>query len=144
MPPGMHAPESVRIDLPRGDWVLVKKRLTAGEMRRSFALMVREESGSVDPLMVGVNKVLTYLVDWSVTDMHDRPLVIRDQPPDRVLAILDALDHDCYQEVKDAVDAHEAAMTREREAEKKRIRDGGTRSSATSESPVSSAGVTTG
>lgn len=144
MPPGIRKPETDKIELPRGDWILVKKYLTAGEMRANFARLMVPDGSRVDPLRVGVAKVVTYLLDWSITDADDKPLVIRDQPDDVLLATLDLLDADCYEEVKDAVDAHEAAMQRAREAEKKRIRDGGMTSSSTSPSPNASAGAMSG
>ena len=66
-------PELVRIDLTLGDWILIKKRLTAGEQRRVFARMVKTmkagEGIEIDPERAGLSNLVEYLVDWSFTDV---------------------------------------------------------------------------
>src|SRR5687768_15086196 len=93
-------PETATLHLSRGDWLLVKKHLTAGEQRAIFKRMMLFADGTpqIDPVQVGLSKVIGYLIDWSITDADDRPAVIRDQPEDVVAAALDALDTDSYTE----------------------------------------------
>ena len=119
----MRRPEVKRIQISRGDWIDVKKHLTAGERRREMARMIKPggfgETPSIDPVAVGHSKMVAYLLDWSLTDADDKPLVIRDQPPEVVGAILDDIDDDAFKEILNAVEDHEREMDAEREAEKK-------------------------
>ena len=114
-------PESVRIDISGGDWILVKKHLTAGEQRLIYSRMMRADPaaiGVIDPLKVGIAKLLGYLLDWSFVDADGKPMVIRDQPEPMVTAQLDALDAETFSELVAVVDAHADAMRLEREREK--------------------------
>jgi hypothetical protein len=119
----MHRPETTRLQLTCDDWLIVKKRLTAGEARDAFARMVTRmqagERAQLDPRLVGVSRVAAYLVDWSFQDDTGAPLVIKEQPTDLVIDILGAIADDAYAEVLQAVDAHIEQMDREREALKK-------------------------
>jgi hypothetical protein len=128
-------PETLTLHISRGDWLLVKKHLTAGESRQVLSRMMTlgATGPNIDPVLVGLSKMATYLLDWSITDADDKPIAIRDQPYETVTAALDALDYDSYLEIKDAIEAHEEAMTALREQEKKH-RDGAHISSATSPS----------
>lgn len=162
----IHAREIVKIPLSLGDWIEVKKRLTAGEARAIMAHMITRDPpnghtgptalgmaplGSpaappqhrVDPMKVGVAKIVVYLTDWSFTDQHDQPLDIKDKDPEYVIGALDAIDFDAFTEVLAAVEAHEAMMDAERAEEKKRWA-GVTASSSTSPSPGPTASVTSG
>jgi hypothetical protein len=128
-------PETVKIDISQGDWILVKKHLTAGEQRQIFAGMMREQGGSaIDPLKVGVSKLAGYLLDWSFTDADDKPMVIRDQPIEAIASNLNMLDPEDFGELVRAVDSHEEAMQKVRELEKKV--DGPNASGPTSISPA--------
>lgn len=112
-------PEQVKIDISQGDWILVKKHLTAGEQRQIFAGMMREQGGAaINPLKVGVSKLAGYLLDWSFMDADDRPMVIREQSADVVMANLDMLDPEDFGELVRVVDAHEEAMAKVRSDEK--------------------------
>jgi hypothetical protein len=131
----MRRPETVKIDISQGDWLLVKKHLTAGEKRgllgRMMGLGVRADQ--LDPTRVGLAKITTYLLDWSFDDMKGERLVIADQPLAVVEAALDAIDPESFTEVLKAIEAHDAAMEKAR-AEEKNVQGGGSESSAISAS----------
>lgn len=116
-------PDTKRIDISQGDWLLVKKRLTAGEQRRIFARIVKTQKAGekieLDPVQASLAQMTEYLLDWSLTDHAGKPVIIRQQPPDVVAAALDSLDIDSFNEIFQAITAHEAAMQLEREEEKK-------------------------
>lgn len=114
----MRRPETVKIDITRGDWLLVKKYLTAGEQRAMFAGMLRSDSNMVDGSKVGLSRIVEYLLDWSITDADDRPVVIRDQSREAVEAALNALDADSFTEILNAIDAHIEQVEKELSAEK--------------------------
>jgi hypothetical protein len=114
-------PDSCRLPLSAGDWILVKKRLSAGENKRMV------QRGSVDLVEAGTAKILAYLLDWSVTDPAGKPIVIRDEPDSVKEAAIDSIDPDSYGEILRAIEAHETAMRTERDAQKK-IPAGGTTS----------------
>jgi hypothetical protein len=128
-------PETVKLEISRGDWLLVKKHLTAGERRKMFGLMVARgiSDPSLDPSRVGLSKMITYMLDWSFTDADGKPLPMQDQPADVVEKSLDAIDGEDFTEVLKAIEAHDTAMEQER-AEEKNDRDGANVSSATSPS----------
>jgi hypothetical protein len=62
--------------------------------------------------------MVEYLVDWSFTDTDGKPVPIKDMPAEYVVDVLNSLDGDSFQEITDAISAHEKAV----EAEKKTIR----------------------
>lgn len=131
----IRAPETKKLDLSQGDWLIVKKRLTAGEQRRIFDRMVKQmnigEKVQIDPMQVGHSQVLEYLIDWGTfTDSAGKPLVIRGKSADEVGRILNDLPQDDYAEIVAAIDQHVKAMEAEREAAKNET-DGGLESSAT-------------
>jgi len=138
-------PETLRLALSRGDWIVVKKHLTAGETRRVFRRMIRKGAtgDEIDSLQVGLSKMVVYLVDWSITDADDQPVIIRGQSEDVVADVLEMLDVDSFAEILKAVETHERTMDREREDEKKT--DSGTnKSDPTWPSPGSLDGATNG
>jgi hypothetical protein len=135
--------------LSEGDWIRVKRRLTAGEQRAAMARMYTLTSDGQTRVfnyeMVGLSTILAYLLEWNVTDASGRiapltgpngedPLVI-------AAATLDQLDPESYDEILQAVKQHERDMIAERDAEKK-TRRGEPRSSATSPSPDTTTGPT--
>src|SRR6188768_4017526 len=93
-------PETLRLALTRGDWIVVKKHLTAGETRRVFRRMIRKGAtgDEIDSLQVGLSKMVVYLVDWSITDADDQPVVIRNQPEDVIADVLEMLDVESFAE----------------------------------------------
>ena len=120
-------PDTAKLPLSRGDWILVKRHLTAGEQRQLFGRLVKTAEVDMDGAtdltatpkveiqvsQVGLSTVLAYLLDWSFPEM-----AIRGQSADVVMAALDALDTDSYNEILTAINAHEAAMEKERAAAK--------------------------
>ena len=100
-------PEIVRLPLSDGDYVDVKKELTAGEQRRMFAGMMRDmtlgEKVTLNPELVGRTKVSAYVIVWSFVDAELKPVPVSD-------SAIDNLDTETYAELVKAIDAHEAAM----------------------------------
>jgi len=121
--------EQHRIDLADGDWLTVRKHLTAGDEREAFSRVIRAgtfhpgEKPEVDPEHLGIAQVVSYLLDWNLTDADDKPIVIRDQSYAFIAAALKNQTPESLREIIDAVQAHDAAMTAERDHEKK-TRDG--------------------
>lgn len=138
-------PETRRIPISEGDWIEVKKRLTAGETRAIYKRMMVLADGHhvphMDPVQTGLSKIIAYLVDWSLVDDSGKVVPVFEQTDAVVTAALNALDPDSFQEILAAVEKHEDEMEREREAEKN-TKDGGSKSSATSPSVAVSAGAT--
>lgn len=125
-------PQTDRLELTDGDFLIVKRDLTAGEQREFLGAAARPVTltqasaalGHVptielDPIAAGVATVLAYLLDWSFTDADGRPLVIADQPRAVVKAALDHIDSDAYMEVQKAILAHQTARAAAIAEEKK-------------------------
>lgn len=124
MPRQIRQPESIRLDLTQGDWLLVKKRLNSRESRQVLSDMVKSmpagERPQLDPMQVQISQIVQYLLDWGTfTDAAGKPLVIRDKSSDEIRGILDNLDADDVSEIAKAIDEHHKAMEAEREEEKK-------------------------
>lgn len=130
------------LHISRGDWLLVKKRLTVGETRQMFEQMAGGamfiKSGNV-----GISKVQAYLLDWSITDADDNPVPILDQPDGVVLSALDNLNPEDFKEILDAIETHMAKVEQE-DAERKKRLDGGSASSRDLPSASASTGATSG
>jgi membrane-bound lytic murein transglycosylase MltF len=133
-------PGIVRLSLTDDEWIDVKRELNAGEQRRVMAGYVKEmrsgEAATIDPERVGKTRLLEYIVGWSFTGFTGQP-----EPFDE--SALDCLDMDTYNELVDALDAHDAQISAAREARKKN-RVGATTSPATSRSPFAVDGVLSG
>jgi hypothetical protein len=116
----MRRPETARLELTQGDWLMVKKHLTAGEHRAMFARMMKAGDGvdRLDPTRVGLAKIVTFLLDWSFTDADGKPVVIRDQSAAVLEAALDALDPESFTEVLKAIEGHMQATEEARAQEK--------------------------
>jgi hypothetical protein len=138
-------PETAVLTLANGDQLTVKRRLTAGEQMDAYARMYTEQDGRrfVDPLVSGLAMIEAYLLDWSLTDDEGHPVVILRQPRDVLVGALRNLDYPSYIEVKEAIEAHEARINRER-VEKKTDPAGALASSETSTSPDAAAGGSNG
>ena len=121
-------PESVRLELPdgSGDWILVKKRLTAGEERRATARIFKAspvgQPMQLDYEQTGIAKIVAYLLEWSLTDDTGAVVPIRDQPAEVVEAAVLGLDPLSFKDVHNLIAAHETAQFAELEAEKKNPR----------------------
>lgn len=115
-------PEAKRVELPEGQWLLLKKRLTEGERRTMMGGLVSEvrSDGRMTPNMQmvgGKAETNAYLLDWSLCDENGHPVKIDTE--DRKHAALSALDPDKFDIINEAVKAHVEAMDAEREASKK-------------------------
>jgi len=136
MPSDFVSPKIDRIYLSNNRFIDVKRRLNAGESRRVFSRMVSKfESGEtpqLDVQMVGLTKLVEYLVGWSFSDDDGNPVTVSEDA-------INNLDPDLYAEILKAIDSHEERITKEREAEKNG--QAGERASSTiSSSPESLAG----
>jgi len=144
-------PQEVTLPLSDGDWLRVKKRLTAGEAREQFARIVKDAPGGERPtlssMQVGISRILAYLLDWSLTDDKGVVLPLRngrgELAVDVMTASLNSIDPDSFGEILKAVEDHEEAMDKEREAEKNGT-GGVNESSAISPSPVALTGDMSG
>ena len=121
-------PETVKLDLVEGEWILVKQRLNAGEQRSMFRrLYLAGADGEfrVNPDTVPTAFILAYLVDWSLTDATGHKVEILQQPSDVVEEAIDALDPEKFANIKTAIEAHD---DRRRCATRKKILAGAMRS----------------
>lgn len=144
----MRRPETVRIPLTRGDWILVKKHLNAGESRQAYTRTLKTiaaggTGAEIDPMQIGLSQAVEYLLDWSFEDPEGNVIQIRDQPAGVIEAALNGLDQESYLEVVAAIEQHDDKMAAERAAEKN-VPDGETPSSPISPSPNTSAGSSNG
>jgi hypothetical protein len=106
-------PDTVRLPISDGDWIEVKKRLTAGEYRERLAReYVHGDDNRLraDLRQQGIALVVSYVVDWSFTD--DGRLVPFSENA------LKSVDVDTFREILQAVEAHDDADDAARSAEK--------------------------
>jgi hypothetical protein len=131
--------ESRRLPISDGGWILVKDRLNAGENKAMVkrGSVQTADGRRVDSIDAGTAKVLAYLLDWSLK------IPIRGPDATPLASAIDAIDPESYTEILRAIEAHEAAMQAERDAQKK-IRGGDPTSSSPSPSPGPAASPTTG
>ena len=134
-------PETVKLEISQGDWLLVKKYLTAGEHRRRMTAMLNPDRNQIEPVNVGMSAVVAFLLDWSIDGLDGKRMVIADKSDVEKVAILDNLPSDVFTEIIAAVEAHEDRINAERDAAKNN-QDGVTQSSPISPSVSSSGGVT--
>jgi hypothetical protein len=117
--------EETRIEISGGDWLIVRKHLTAGEQRGAHARLIKAgtftagERPQLDPEKLGIAQACAYLLDWSITDVEDKPIRIRDQPFEFIEAALNAQEPESLAEILRAIDTHDTAMAAAREQEKK-------------------------
>lgn len=126
-------PDTRILTLADGDRLIVKQQLNAGEQRAAFnRLYTQGPDGKlrVDPMATGLNLILAYLIDWTVSD-DDGPVPIRGLEGEELTAILNRLDPASFTEIKEAIERHEMAVAAER-AEKKT-----TATSETASDPIS-------
>jgi len=130
-------PETHRLELPGGDWLLVKKHLNTGEERSALSRHMKVTRQGELPVFDFENTGLTlateYLLDWSILGLDGNPLVIRDKSYEVRLAALRLLDIEDSALIVRTIEAHAEAMKAERDAEKN-SQAGETASSATSAS----------
>jgi hypothetical protein len=135
-------PELVTLTLPEGDTLIVKRRLTAGEQRDSYARMYA--AGRVNPLQTGIAMVCAYLVDWSLVGLDGTVVPIRGLSVSDLESVLNSLDPVDFVEIKDAIEQHEKRITAERDEQKKTSPTGINGAEMTSLSPYGPAGESTG
>jgi len=111
-------PEIVRLTLSTGDWLDVKRELTAGEYRHYQAAMMKDgvipsgQSIPLDPEKVGLVRVLEHVVAWSFTDFEGRPVPVSE-------AALKSMYKAMLVEMIDVVTRHEVAADAQRERDLK-------------------------
>jgi hypothetical protein len=123
-------PHVDRLALDEDDWIEVKHELNTGEQRRMFAAMrTRTDDGriEVDASRIHLSRALAYIVAWSLIDPAGRPLPL-------TADALDELQSETSRAIREAIDAHEAAVDAEIEAQKKTRLSGATRSDPTLQS----------
>jgi hypothetical protein len=112
-------PETVRVPISEGDFIELKKRLTHGEREDMSARLMPTLTPGERPQVltkdVRTVQVLTYLVRWSLRDDDNVPLPMGPELPesDRYAMIRD-LDPDTFDEIYDAIQAHERATAQEK------------------------------
>lgn len=110
-------PEVVKLDLPNGDWIKVKKELTVEEdhaYRTAGMVAKMDRNGrpdvSVDFNVVARCRVKTYLLDWSAKDAEGKDIAVTP-------SAVDALATEDFELIDAAILEHIAALA----AEKKRL-----------------------
>ena len=123
-------PGTIRLPLSRGDYLIVKQRLNAGETLDLFARVELLAGAGLDDTVSEVTRrllkvqklplvfVTTYLIDWILTDLDGAVIPVRGQSADAIDAALRLLDYDSLVEVQNACMAHDAATRQE-----KKLRD---------------------
>src|SRR6185436_17397280 len=92
-------PESDRLPLSNGDWIIVKRRLNTGEQRaylKRCSTLNDEGVRRIDPIDHGMSRVVAYLIEWSLVDSSQQPVSLQGLDPDGLMAILDNLDPDAF------------------------------------------------
>lgn len=132
-------PATVVLRISENETLVVKKRLSRGEQAEMFALMRAPGHLGLqaDAMRVSLERVLAYLVDWSITD-NGKPVPYRDIDRQGRIDTLNSMTPEGFIEIRDAIDHHIATEDEAIEAEKK-IPNGGTESLAKSGSADGSA-----
>jgi hypothetical protein len=106
-------PNVARLPLSGGDYIDINRELNAGQEQRVFARMVKEmkagERATLDPERVGRTKLAEYIVGWSFVDDAGQPVPFSEDA-------LTNLTRDTYNELAAAIETHEAAMEKEKNA----------------------------
>jgi hypothetical protein len=139
-------PETTRLENSTGDWIVVKRRLNAGERQDQFAMLTadsRIDDLRVNRRKVGLSKMVAYLVDWSVTDPDGKKIKILYQSQDAIEQALRGLPTEVFTEILEMVEKHDEQADLSREKEKN-AQAGENGSSSDSPSPGSLDGTTTG
>jgi hypothetical protein len=113
------APAEKRLTFEDGAYLIVKAQLSAGENLDKLAQM-RGDDGEIDPVKWGPALLTAYLLDWSVTTPEGRPVAIREQPLEVVRSAIRQLEPGDYDEILEAVQAHDQAITAARQEKKRR------------------------
>lgn len=116
-PSRLVAPGTARLPLSRGDYLIVKHRLNAGETLDLFERAAPELDvtnpgalAHLSPTKTGLAIVTAYLLDWSFADLDGAVIPIRGLSTLDKESALRLIDFDSLIEVMNAVAAHDAAM----------------------------------
>ena len=108
-------PQVVRLPLPGGHWIDVKREITFGEQEEMFARMRRQmapgEVPVLDTTRIRRSRMQAYVVGWSFVDPAGRPVPVGD-------AGFSQLTPDMGKVIAETLDTHEEHVLAEREAEK--------------------------
>ncbi len=140
-------PETRKLSISDGDWILVRTRLTHGETQEAFKrryLAGLDGKLHVDPMQIGHAQILAYLVDWSLTNPDGTTIAIKGQAAEFVEGALNSFDDETVGEILAAIRQHEVDVYTAREAEKKTIPSGANGSSPISISPAPVVGDSSG
>lgn len=133
-------PQPHRLTLHDGKFVDIQKVLNHGDTEDLHARIWPSSGGGMDRRMVRTARILAYLLGWSLTKIDaetklEVPVPYSLELPEQTrLDTIRALNHERAVEIYEAIDAHEAAMAKDRDA-KKKIRAGAPVSDPTSPSP---------
>jgi hypothetical protein len=114
----------MRLELTGGDWLLVRKHLTAGEEREAHARVIKAgsfkqgEKPELDLEHLGIAQAVSYLSPIADRCRRQADSDSRISYP-FVAAALKNQTPESLREILDAIQAHDGAMTAEREHEKK-------------------------
>jgi hypothetical protein len=116
-------PETTTLPLAGGDTLTVRRRLTAGEARARVERWTEPDPATGElrakVTRAGLATITAFLLDWSLTDDAGRAVEIRGIGAAELATILDNLEPESFNEIRDRIEAHELAMLAEREAQKK-------------------------
>jgi|SRR5215510_6914472 len=111
-------PEVDRLQLSDGDYVDIKRELSAGEQNDLLGDLIEDytagEKVKLKPKEVARARLRAYIVGWSFTDPDGRPVPVS---PSSIYNI----DQDTQAEIVAAIDGHEAARKTQREEERKNL-----------------------
>jgi hypothetical protein len=144
--PRFRRPDTTVLTLPDGETLTVRRRLTAGQQREGYGrTFAAGPDGRLrgNPLLLPVALVTSYLLDWTITDADGRLIDIRGISAEELTDVLNDIEPWAFNEIKEAIEAHEAKMIAERLAEKN-AQDGEKNEPATSPSPFAAAGASSG
>lgn len=115
-------PEVVRLALSDGDYLDVKKQLTAGEQRKAFTDQVKSmhlgDKAEIEPFRIGITRILAYVVGWSFVDQDGHPVPFSE-------SAVNNLETDTYNEINDALNVHEELLEKEKVARKNEVSTSG-------------------
>ena len=147
-------PQEKTLTLANGDTLTVRRRLTAGEQLDMFERLYLPPKHNphptgngrmqLNPVQTGLALIVAYVLDWSLCDESGTRVIIRGEPIDVVEAAIRQLDPDDFNEVKQAIEAHDAEVKAASDRKKKGTPTGELESSAISESPSGAGGASNG
>lgn len=101
-------PETVTLTISDGDTLTVKRRMTHGEQVETFAV------ARAHALDLQGATVAGYLLDWTLTDDTGEVIAIRGKSLEEVYGVVSALWKRDFEEIANAIEAHETAMSAEK------------------------------